>query len=469
MRSVSVIIPAYNAGESLTLCLEALGGSTSAPLEIIVVDDGSTDDTRTRAAAFGVKVMTTGGRCGPGFARNLGSKQAAGDVLFFLDSDVCATPDTIARIQRNFDADPELDAVIGSYDRMPACWNFLSQYRNLMHAYVHQTGEAHASTFWSGCGAILRDVFVAHGGFDTELYKRPAIEDIELGYRLVQSGHKIRLDRELQVTHLKRWSFWSIIKTDIFDRGIPWTELILRRHFMPNDLNLRVGQRVSVALALLVAAVTGVLAARDGVHLLVPVLAIAFFMLAGWWSEIRILVNPLRVFALLGTGVVFMAGEAWRHRMFALVLPLVLSPVFILIMRPSYVKQKTPAWSYYLCAFYICASLGIAAFSLPGQPLLFLWIALLGLLAVLNARFYLFLVRERRILFMLAAIPWNFAYHFYNGFSFFIGLGRHCWARLRSTNRGGLSPAGLALRETVQRKTPLKPSQTAPRDSGWSA
>jgi GT2 family glycosyltransferase len=452
MRSVSVIIPAYNAGGSLTLCLEALGRSTSAPLEVVLVDDGSTDDTRERAQAFGVppskiKVLTTGGRRGPGFARNLGSKEATGEILFFLDSDVCVTPDTIARIQRAFDSDPSLDAVIGSYDRMPACWNFLSQYRNLMHAYVHQTGEAHASTFWSGCGAIVRDVFLAHGGFDTDLYKRPAIEDIELGYRLVQSGHNIRLDRELQVTHLKRWSFWNIIKTDIVDRGIPWTELILRRRFMPNDLNLRFGQRISVALASLLAAVTGVLAARDGLHLLIPALAIAFFMLAGWWSEIRILVNPLRVLALLGSGVVFMAAEAYRYRMFALVLPLVLSPAFILIMRPSYIKQKTPAWSYYLCALYICASLCIAALSLPAQPLLFLCIALLGLLALLNARFYLFLVQERRILFMLAAIPWNFAYHFYNGFSFVIGLARHCWATVRGTNQAALHPARLALTE----------------------
>jgi glycosyltransferase involved in cell wall biosynthesis len=449
MRSVSVIIPAYNAGESLTLCLEALSSSTSPPLEVVVVDDGSTDDTRARAAAFGVKVLTTGGRRGPGFARNLGSREAAGEVLFFLDSDVCATPDTIARIQRAFDSDPSLDAVIGSYDRMPACWNFLSQYRNLMHAYVHQTGEAHASTFWSGCGAILRDVFLAHGGFDTDLYQRPAIEDIELGYRLVLNGRNIRLDRELQVTHLKRWSFWNIVKTDIFDRGIPWTELILRRRFMPNDLNLRFGQRISVALAFLVAAVTGLLAARNGVHLLVPLLAIAFFMLAGWWSEVRNLVNPLRVLALLAGWVVFMAAEAYRHRMFALVFPLALSPVFILIMRPSYVKQKTPAWSYYLCALYICASLGIAVLSLPADPLLMFWIAPLGLLALLNARFYLFLVRERRILFMLAAIPWNFAYHFYNGFSFFMGLARHCWATLRGTNQNSLRPARLALHEAT--------------------
>jgi len=436
MPSISVIIPAYNAAEYLALCLESLASSTSAPLEVIVVDDGSSDETRHRAQAasglpFPLRVLTTGGRRGPGFARNLGSKQAAGDILFFLDSDVCVAPETIARIERTFASDPALDALIGSYDRKPTYWNFLSQYRNLMHAYVHQTGEANASTFWSGCGAVRREVFLAHGGFDGELYKRPAIEDIELGYRMVLQGRKIRLDRELQVTHLKRWSLWSIVRTDIVDRGIPWTELILRRHFMPNDLNLRLSQRFSVIVALLLVAVTALLTARDGASILIPLLAIFFLMLAGWWSEIRNMVRPRRVLALLTCFVVLLAMEAYRHHMPALVLPLVLYPFFILAMRPSYIKDTTPAWSYSLSAFYIVASLAIAVLSIPPRPLLLLWFLLLALLTLLNLRFYLFLVEERRILFMLAAVPLHFAHHFYNGFSFMIGLGRHCWAQIR--------------------------------------
>jgi glycosyltransferase involved in cell wall biosynthesis len=454
MPSVTVIIPAYNAGEYLTQCLEALRRSTAPPLELIVVDDGSSDDTRQRAEAlancpFALRVLATGGPRGPGFARNLGAKNASGDILFFLDADVCVTPETVARIERTFASDPTLDAVIGSYDRMPTYWNFLSQYRNLMHAFVHQTGEPHASTFWSGCGAVLREVFLAHGGFDTELYKRPAIEDIELGYRMVLNGRNILLDRDLQVTHLKRWSLWSIVRTDILDRGIPWTELILRKHFMPNDLNLRVSQRISVAVAFLLAAVTAMLVARDGASALIPMLAILFFMLAGWWSELRILVHPRRVQALLTCFVVLLAAEAYRHRMAALAIPLVLYPFFILVMRPSYVKQTTPAWSYSLSALYIVASLGIAVFSIPARPLLLVWFLLLALLALLNLRFYLFLVEERRILFMLAAVPLHFAHHFYNGFSFMIGLARHGWAQFRGTGSGYQSP--------LQTAAPLKP------------
>jgi glycosyltransferase involved in cell wall biosynthesis len=444
MHSISVIVPAYNSGEHLTQCLKALRASSFAPLEVIVVDDGSSDDTLERAAAFASKVLETGGRRGPGFARNLGSKQATGDLLVFLDSDVCVRNDTVERIQRSFASDSTLDAIIGSYDRTPACWNFLSQYRNLMHAYVHQTGEAQASTFWSGCGAILREVFLRNGGFN-EGYRRPAIEDIELGYRLILSGRKILLDRELQVTHLKRWSFWGIVKTDIVDRGIPWTELILRRRFMPNDLNLRFSQRISVAVAFLLAAVTGVLAAKNGAHILIPLLAITFFMLAGWWSEIRNLVRPRLALGLLSCFVGILAALAYEHRMFALIVPLVLSPAFILVMRPSYKRETTPAWSYLLSALYVIGSLCIAAFSIPPQLLLFIWIALLVLLGLLNARFYLFLVKERRILFMLAAIPLHSFHHFYNGFSFLIGLTHHGWAEIRRSahwpGRHDLPPA----------------------------
>jgi glycosyltransferase involved in cell wall biosynthesis len=428
-NSVSVVIPAYNAGDNLTRCLLALGQSSLAPLETIVVDDGSTDDTRERALGFGIRVIETGGRRGPGFARNLGSKYASGDILFFLDADVCVQPDTVKRIQQCFAPDASLDAVIGSYDRFPACWNFLSQYRNLMHTYVHQSGNVRASTFWTGCGAIRRDVFVLHGGFD-ESYTRPAIEDIELGYRLVLGGRKIMLDRQLQVTHLKRWSLWNIVKTDILDRGIPWTELILRRRFMPNDLNLKLSQRFSVTVAFLVMALTGLLVAEERVAGLIPLLAIVFLMLAGWWSEIRNLVRPRISVALLSCFVAVLAGAAYWHRMFPLVVVLLLSPVFILTMRPSYKRDKTPAWSYVLSALYIVGSLCVALASIPDHPLLVAWISLIVLLGVLNAGFYRFLMRERRILFMLAAIPLHSFHHFYNGFSFIIGLCRHGWTVL---------------------------------------
>ena len=65
-------------------------------------------------------------------------------------------------------------------------------------------GREKASTFWGACGAIRRDVFIQMSGFD-ERYWTPWGEHIELGSRLVQHGYTIRLHKELQVKHLKRW------------------------------------------------------------------------------------------------------------------------------------------------------------------------------------------------------------------------------------------------------------------------
>jgi GT2 family glycosyltransferase len=147
-------------------------------------------------------------------------------------------------------ADPGLAACFGSYDDTPVDRGFLSQYKNLMHHYVHQTAREEASTFWAGCGAIRRDVFLGMGGFSTA-YPRPSIEDIELGYRLRAAGFRIRLEKRLQVCHLKRWTAVNLLQTEICDRAIPWARLILERGNLVNDLNLQIGQRYSAVLALL--------------------------------------------------------------------------------------------------------------------------------------------------------------------------------------------------------------------------
>jgi len=124
----------------------------------------------------------------------------------------------------------------------------LSQYRNLLHHYVHQHGREDASTFWGACGAIRRDVFLSIGGFD-QGYARPSIEDIELGYRLKKAGASIKLYKSLQVKHLKRWTFASMLQADFFQRALPWTELILRERNLINDLNTSLSGRTSVVLA----------------------------------------------------------------------------------------------------------------------------------------------------------------------------------------------------------------------------
>ena len=247
MLTVSVVIPVYNAVATLERCLSAIQGSTTPVHEIIVVDDGSTDASPELARRTRARVFEGTGHRGPAAARNFGARMATGEILLFLDSDVCVRPDTIARVVATLDSEPSVDGIIGSYDFEPAAPNFLSQYKNLQHCWVHQTAQRTASTFWTGCGAIRRQFFLSTDGFDTQ-WERPSVEDIEFGARIIRGGAQIRLDPALQVTHLKRWDLRNLLRTEIFDRAIPWTMLILRDGRMPNDLNTEILQRISVAL-----------------------------------------------------------------------------------------------------------------------------------------------------------------------------------------------------------------------------
>ena len=250
--TVSVVVPAYRGGELFDLCLRSLRQLSPPPLETLIVADGQCRDSAERARAAGFRVITLDEQSGPAIARNRGAAEARGGILFFVDADVTVRPDACARIVRAF-ADPGRAALIGSYDNAPAATNFLSQYKNLAHRFVHQRADPDGFTFWGACGAIRSDVFRAVGGFDAR-YREASIEDIELGYRLRRHGYRITVDRSLEVTHLKRWSATSLLRADIGRRALPWSALILQEGRLHNDMNLRVAQRIAVALTWLLAA-----------------------------------------------------------------------------------------------------------------------------------------------------------------------------------------------------------------------
>jgi len=248
--TISLIIPVYNGGENFRRCLSSLKALRPAPEEVIVVADGDSDGSWKLAEEFGMRVLRHSGPKGPAQARNFGASKAKGDFLFFIDADVVVQRDIIERIVISIQNDPDLDALIGSYDDEPFETNFLSQYRNLLHHYVHQTSSKSASTFWGACGAIRRELFLKMGGFDKK-YRYPSVEDIELGYRLKKEGYKIRLLKNIQVKHLKRWGVLSLLKADIFYRALPWTHLILNEGRFIDDLNLKLSSRVSVVAVFL--------------------------------------------------------------------------------------------------------------------------------------------------------------------------------------------------------------------------
>lgn len=420
--AISVIIPVYNAASYLRECLGALRRST-VQCECIVVDDGSTDESADVAREYGVRLITSGGRFGPAHARNVGARASRGDILFFIDADVCVHSDTVARVLANFQDDPGIDAVIGSYDDAPQSTNFLSLYKNLLQCYVHQNARRHASTFWTGCGAIRKDVFLQHGGFD-ESYQRPCIEDIELGYRLRRDQRNVVLDAGVRVKHLKRWGFWSLVKTDILDRGAPWTELILRDKRLPDDLNLRWTHRISVALVFLLIGLAAVCSIdAGGLPFVLALLMLLFVLLVRVGADTaRTRWANVAVSSMVAAIVIlaFWDNSSW-------LLPPVLFTYALLYVRHryAYTSLRLRRATGLICGVYVASTILFVLFYLPRHPLVLCFFLVLSAVILLNTTFYMFLAPRTGSLIALAAIPVHLLFYFYSGIAFLIGLARY--------------------------------------------
>src|SRR2546428_1201034 len=125
MQKVSAVIPAYQASRVLPACLDALASSRLQPDEVLVVDDGpSTDATAAIARSRGARVLSMTRQLGPGGARNAGVAAVSGEIVVFIDSDVCVRPDAVGHLVEFLREHPDVDAVFGSYDTSPPERNF---------------------------------------------------------------------------------------------------------------------------------------------------------------------------------------------------------------------------------------------------------------------------------------------------------------------------------------------------------
>lgn len=309
---LAIVMPAYNAAHLVerTVTAALMAAERAAlPCPVLVVDPGSDDGTPDRAAELGARVLRLGRRAGPAEARNAGVAHLGSeiDVVVFIDADCVAHADVVERVEAAFAGTPDLVSLTGSYDDTPPETNFASLYMNLRHHAVHQAAAAEPASFWAGCGAVRVETFRRIGGFDAAQFPMPMIEDIELGMRLRPLG-RTRLDPALHVTHLKRWTVASVVRTDIVCRAIPWSRLIHASGELPNDLNTKLSQRLAAFVAPF--ALLGL-----------PALVLAFLLHPAWaaWPAVAwtlaVLLNAsiLRVF-LARRGLLFALAAGTFHQ-----------------------------------------------------------------------------------------------------------------------------------------------------------
>jgi GT2 family glycosyltransferase len=244
--AASVIVP-FHKGRADLERVVAVVSNAAAVHEVIVVANGHDEDLARLEQVPRLRLLSLPAACGPAVARNRGAALAAASILVFVDADVVPHESAIPLMVQHL-ADGDVAAVFGAYDHTPAHPGFFSQYRNLAHAFVHERARGQASTFWAGLGAVRASAFAAVGGFD-ERFRRPSIEDIDLGYRLRAAGGRLRLDPSIRGTHLRRWTLRSSIVTDVRDRGVPWTQALFKFGALTDDLNISWAGRAALVFA----------------------------------------------------------------------------------------------------------------------------------------------------------------------------------------------------------------------------
>src|SRR4051794_8154210 len=195
--TVSVIIPTFNGGSGLAPSISSLRRQTLRPIEIIVVDDGSTDQTRAvaeqaRAAGLVDVVICHGTRCGRSAAINAAARFAIGDLLLTVDADTVFEPCAVARLATVFD-DPRVGGAscnIAIRNENDSLWTSLQSVEYLMSITAGRSilDVVDAIACLSGaCSMYRRKTFLGQGGLDVG----PG-EDLEYSLRLRRLGYLIR-------------------------------------------------------------------------------------------------------------------------------------------------------------------------------------------------------------------------------------------------------------------------------------
>jgi GT2 family glycosyltransferase len=232
---VSVVIPVLNAARTLPRTLEALMALSPAPDEIVLVDNGSIDETPSRLRAFATAARTKvillhEPRRGASAARNTGARAATGDVVAFTDADCCPRADWLAALCAPL-ADSAAGAVAGRLASTPPrgvveTFSSLFTLQAPTAAARHTRWTPSAGGFPTGNLAIRRDLLTRLGGFDESV----AIygEDYDLCARLYAAGAAIVYTPAAVVEHQHRVTLRPMLRQAFgFGRSHAW---LMRRH-----------------------------------------------------------------------------------------------------------------------------------------------------------------------------------------------------------------------------------------------
>lgn len=223
---ISVIIPVYNGGEKLQKCVNALKQqNTSRPYEIIIVDDGSTDEGLRKVEEKGFRVFKQANQ-GPAAARNLGVANANGKIVLFTDADCEPTADWIEQMVRYLE-DPSISAVKGAY--LTRQTKIVPRFVQIEYEskYERMKRDRYIDFIDTYSAGFKIEDFKRAGKYDTQ-FTTASVEDQEFSFRMWGKGYRMVFNPEAKVYHTHSDTLWNYAKKK-FRIGF-WKALVLKRH-----------------------------------------------------------------------------------------------------------------------------------------------------------------------------------------------------------------------------------------------
>jgi len=212
--NISVIIPFYNSARTLGKCLSSVFNSNFKNYEVIVVSDDSKDESVNIAKKYSCKIIKLKKNSGSAVARNIGAKKAKGDILVFLDSDVIIKKNALTIINQKF-KDKKINLLQGIYSHKPNYKKFTTQFlQSYLCYYLFPKNKKFTETLCTCFISIRCELFIESKGFD-EIFNSSNSEDEDFGYRLIEKGYVIPIDRRLNTKHDVDISLFNFIKRSL--------------------------------------------------------------------------------------------------------------------------------------------------------------------------------------------------------------------------------------------------------------
>ncbi len=245
---VSVIVPMYNDERYITKCLTSIFNSDYPSFEVIVVNDGSTDNSLAVAKKFPCRVINLKDNGGVSNARNQGANAAKGEILVFFDSDVVIDKDTVSRFVKSHE-NPDVKICECQVYPRSLVNSFASVLTAVIWNYDHKIMGQTPSYLSTMAFSLYKEVFDEIGQFNTSLGFAGGGEEFEIGVPIRQHRYKVFLDQSIHVDHHYQ-CFWPRFKT-LFRRSYVYGKIVLQREYKLDKGHGTFKEGVSTLLSLL--------------------------------------------------------------------------------------------------------------------------------------------------------------------------------------------------------------------------